>query len=118
MKLLVFGYGFSGSALARRLIPQGWDVAATARGNTARHAADGVTAIPVDDRPALVEALKTTQAILVTAPCAEEPELLAGAPIGMYHCPDCGAMVVAGFPHPPLCLLCASGGHPSFDRPD
>jgi nucleoside-diphosphate-sugar epimerase len=68
LRLLVFGYGFSGSALARRLIAQGWDVTATARTNTARHDADGVTAIPADDRAALVEALKTTQAILVTAP--------------------------------------------------
>lgn len=83
MKLLVYGYGFSGSALARRLIAQGWDVAATARSNTARHAADGVTAIPVDDRSALVEALKTTQAILVTAP----PQA--------YGCPGLNSLVPA-----------------------
>ena len=29
MRLFVFGYGFSACALARRLIPQGWSVAAT-----------------------------------------------------------------------------------------
>lgn len=68
MRLLVFGYGFTGRAMARRLRAEGWDVAATARDDTAKHAADGVTAIPADDRAALVEALRTTQAILVTAP--------------------------------------------------
>lgn len=29
-----------------------------------------------------------------------EPQQLAGAPIGQYHCPWCGAMVLAGVPHP------------------
>jgi hypothetical protein len=28
-----------------------------------------------------------------------EPEQLAGAPIGQYHCPYCGAMVLAGARH-------------------
>lgn len=28
-----------------------------------------------------------------------EPQQLAGAPIGQYHCPYCGAMVVAGVAH-------------------
>lgn len=40
------------------------------------------------------------------ANCAEKPEKLLGAPIGMYHCPDCGAMVLAGMPHPKLCAEC------------
>lgn len=31
--------------------------------------------------------------------CPEKPELLAGAPLGMYHCPECGCMVLAGLPH-------------------
>ena len=51
------------------------------------------------------------------ATCAERPELLVDAPIGMYHCPDCGAMVLAGVPHPPLCRLCLDRRHPTFDRP-
>lgn len=68
MRLFVFGYGFTGRALARRLHAEGWDVAATARTDTSKHDADGVTAVQVDDRPALVAALKTAQAILVTAP--------------------------------------------------
>jgi hypothetical protein len=28
-----------------------------------------------------------------------DPQRLAGAPLGQYHCPYCGAMVVAGIPH-------------------
>jgi hypothetical protein len=40
------------------------------------------------------------------ANCAEKPEKLKGAPLGMYHCPDCGAMVIAGVEHPDLCQVC------------
>lgn len=29
-----------------------------------------------------------------------DPQQLTGAPLGMYHCPYCGAMVAAGLPHP------------------
>lgn len=28
-----------------------------------------------------------------------EPQQLVGAPMGQYHCPYCGAMVLAGVPH-------------------
>lgn len=28
-----------------------------------------------------------------------DPQQLVGAPIGQYHCPACGGMVVAGMPH-------------------
>lgn len=28
-----------------------------------------------------------------------DPQQLDGAPLGQYHCPYCGAMVVAGSPH-------------------
>jgi len=28
-----------------------------------------------------------------------DPQQLGGAPIGQYHCPYCGAMVLAGVPH-------------------
>lgn len=38
----------------------------------------------------------------VPGECGEHPELLSGAPIGMYHCPVCMHMVVAGVPHPLL----------------
>lgn len=32
--------------------------------------------------------------------CSYDPAARAGQPIGMFHCPDCGAMVLAGLPHP------------------
>jgi hypothetical protein len=47
--------------------------------------------------------------------CNERPEELAGMPLGMYHCPDCGSMVCAGLPHPALCLPCVQRRHPAFD---
>lgn len=28
-----------------------------------------------------------------------EPQQLVGVPMGQYHCPYCGAMVLAGVPH-------------------
>lgn len=52
---------------------------------------------------------------LHTPNCAEKPELLKGQPIGMYHCTDCGAMVMAGVPHPPVCKLCLDKAHPGMD---
>ena len=51
------------------------------------------------------------------APCAENPEALAGTPLGQYHCPDCGAMVVAGLPHPRVCRLCLERRAPGIDVP-
>jgi hypothetical protein len=48
--------------------------------------------------------------------CNEKPEKLAGQPIGQYHCPNCGAMLLAGIPHPDLCKLCTDRKHPGFDR--
>jgi hypothetical protein len=29
-----------------------------------------------------------------------DPQQLAGEPLGMYHCPYCGGMVIAGMEHP------------------
>jgi hypothetical protein len=54
---------------------------------------------------------------LFTATCTgfgAKPEELAGHPIGMYHCPDCGAMVLAAVPHPELCRRCLDRTHPGF----
>lgn len=48
---------------------------------------------------------------LFPAMCQEKPETLLGSPIGMYHCPDCSAMVVAGFPHPTVCARCTGATH-------
>ncbi|MCK9282542.1 MAG: hypothetical protein M0P71_18150 [Melioribacteraceae bacterium] len=32
--------------------------------------------------------------------CPFEPELIVDEPMGMFHCPLCGEMVVAAAPHP------------------
>jgi hypothetical protein len=31
--------------------------------------------------------------------CAHDPKQYAGMPIGMYRCPECGEMVIAGCDH-------------------
>jgi hypothetical protein len=49
--------------------------------------------------------------------CAEKPEKLLGAPIGQYHCPDCGAMVLAGVEHPYVCKPCLERKKEGFDFP-
>jgi hypothetical protein len=38
-------------------------------------------------------------------PCPYDPTMLAGAPIGMLHCPLCGETVIPGLPHPDYSLL-------------
>ena len=32
--------------------------------------------------------------------CTFDPKQLAGQSIGMFHCPACGQMVIAGIDHP------------------
>lgn len=48
------------------------------------------------------------------AKCGDKPEHRRN--IGMYHCIDCGAMLMGGMEHPGLCKLCVEGKHPSFDE--
>ena len=48
--------------------------------------------------------------------CIEKPEELIGQPIGQYHCPDCGAMLMAGVKHFDLCERCLNRKHPEFDK--
>ena len=36
--------------------------------------------------------------------CEFKPEELVNVPMGMFHCPECGEMVLAGYPHPPTWL--------------
>lgn len=31
--------------------------------------------------------------------CKFDPSLYKNKPIGMFHCPECGEMVIAGLPH-------------------
>lgn len=73
MRLLLFGYGFSARALARRMAAEGWTVAATHREaeGAAVIAADGFTPVHLPDRAAVTAALARTQALLVTAPPGE-----------------------------------------------
>lgn len=70
MRLLLFGYGFSGRVMARQMAAAGWDVVATHRDEAgrARIVADGFEAVDISDRAALAAALRATQALLVTAP--------------------------------------------------
>ncbi|MFC3068685.1 SDR family oxidoreductase [Phenylobacterium soli] len=70
MKLFVFGYGFSGQALGRRLKAEGWEVMASARraDDAARLVAAGVRPVVIADAEALAGALAETQALLITAP--------------------------------------------------
>jgi len=46
-----------------------------------------------------------------------DPQQLVGPPLGQYHCPYCGSMVVAGLPHPDYAALyspdCQVGKHPA-----
>ena len=37
--------------------------------------------------------------------CSFDPKPYIGVPIGMFHCPECGEMVVAGMDHPNYALL-------------
>lgn len=69
-ELLIFGFGFTGAALARRLIPEGWRILGTVRTTEAAAAArrSGVEPLDPGDRPDLVRALAQATAILVTAP--------------------------------------------------
>ena len=41
----------------------------------------------------------------MTTKCPHDPRETAGQPIGMYHCPLCGEMVVAGCEHPDHSIL-------------
>ena len=49
--------------------------------------------------------------------CKEKPEDISG-PIGMYHCPDCGTMIVAGMRHPRVCGKCLAKEHSGIDATD
>ena len=68
--LLIFGYGFSGAALARRLRPEGWSIAATHRRpeDAERLSAQGVTPVALQDAEALARETAKAEAVLVTAP--------------------------------------------------
>jgi uncharacterized protein YbjT (DUF2867 family) len=92
MGLFVFGFGYTGAALARQL---GWPVSATARTLEQAEALKAQDVTPVDpaDRAALAAALTDATAILVTAPP------------GDHGCPGLSALVPA---------LAVSGAFPDW----
>lgn len=51
--------------------------------------------------------------------CRHDPKILSGAPMGMYHCPDCGTMVLAGLAHPndeDCRFMCADWEAPEYEE--
>lgn len=82
--MLVFGLGYLGEAVARRLRTDGWSIRVTARDPERRQmlASEGAPAIDPGDAAALESAVAGSDAILVTAPPGPEgcPGLLALAP--------------------------------------
>ena len=64
---------------------------------------------PGDLRKAYAEVEK------IRSSCPGKPELLAGQPIGMYHCEYCCAMVIAGLPHPTDAQIREQGDIPYSD---
>ena len=65
--LVVFGFGYSAQALARRLAPKGWRIAATYRTDPAPLRTMGVQPIALDDAETLTAALAEARAVLITA---------------------------------------------------
>jgi len=84
MRLFVFGFGYTGAALARRLLPEGWRVAGTSRDEAGRAAlaAQGVEPVDPAEPAELAQALANTDALLISAPPTVEgcPGFVALAP--------------------------------------
>lgn len=74
MRLFIYGYGFVGRALARRMRAKGWDVSATYRNPADGEAmrAEGVDALAAEDKDAIAARLSDVQAVLVTPPPGPE----------------------------------------------
>ena len=70
MHLLLFGCGFAGKALARRVLGEGWRVSAALRRLEARQEAEQaqIQALDAGNLDALAEAVRVADAILITAP--------------------------------------------------
>ena len=69
-ELFIYGLGFSGQVLARRMQAKGWAVSATARTQDKAAALIGLDITPVNpaDPDAMTEAMGRAKAILITAP--------------------------------------------------
>jgi nucleoside-diphosphate-sugar epimerase len=70
MRLLIFGFGFTGAALAKRLQLKGWRVSGTSRRPERRAAlcATGIEGVDPDDSAKLWSVARAADAILVAAP--------------------------------------------------
>jgi nucleoside-diphosphate-sugar epimerase len=95
LNLLIFGFGFSGKVLAKRLAAKGWSITATVRRDEDRRAAAalGVATLDPADADALRDAAGRARAILVTAPPGQD------------GCPGLQALVPA---------MAASGAFPDW----
>jgi len=73
MRLLIFGFGFTGAALAKRLQPKGWIVSGTSRRPEQRATlcAGGIEGIDPSDSAELWAAAEAADAVLVAAPPGE-----------------------------------------------
>ncbi|WP_312160380.1 SDR family NAD(P)-dependent oxidoreductase [Phenylobacterium sp.] len=74
MRLFIYGYGFVGRALARRMRARGWEVGASYRdaADAGPMRAAGIDAVAADDKGAIAERLANVQALLVTPPPGAE----------------------------------------------
>lgn len=89
-RLFVFGLGFSGTVLARRLLAAGWRVAGTSRSAEKRErlAAQGIEAFAFDrDHPLPPQALAGATHVVVSVPPDE-----AGDPVAAVHGADLAAL--------------------------
>jgi nucleoside-diphosphate-sugar epimerase len=69
LRLLIFGFGYAGGALARRLIHRGWAVSGVTRGEAGRAAMADLGVQPADPDPAaLAETVHRAGALLIAAP--------------------------------------------------
>ncbi len=73
-ELFIYGFGFSGEALARRMIQRGWTLSATARTSEKANLLKdrGITPVDPDDRAAMIAAMGRARAVLITAPPGPE----------------------------------------------
>ncbi len=70
-RLFCFGLGFSAQALAKRLVPQGWDVSGTVRGEQDEIKAESISVCPFDgSHPTaeISEAISRATHLLITIP--------------------------------------------------
>lgn len=65
-----------------------------------------------EERPVCGRCYTETDKLYTASGCPDpKPEVN----LGMFHCPGCGAMVLGGIEHPPLCRPCFEGRHPVLD---